>query len=367
MSQRPMATIVLPAYNEEALIHHSLERVCGYLESIEDRYTWEVIVIDDGSDDRTGQIIEEFAREESRVRALRHKTNFSLGQAFRYAFNNARGDYVVTLDSDLTYAPEHIERLLDAIVESGAKIVVASPYADGGTVTAVPRFREALSRIANRLLGVSAKGRLTTLTGIVRAYDRQFLDSLNLKAWDFEINTEIIYKAQVLRALIIEIPAHLDWSAVNDLGERRKSSIRIGRSILAQAFSSFLFRPFVFFIGPGLTVLVLSVFTLSWSLYHTIVAWSSENVELFSDAVGVAFSVSPHSFIVGGISLLVGIQLVSLGILSAQNKRYFEEMFHLGTTVYREQLGLGPSRVPVPGEDRGIRSIDPEYREADYG
>ena len=49
----------------------------------------------------------------------------------------------------------------------------------------------------------------------------------------------------------------------------------------------------------------------------------------------MAFEKSPHSFVVGGIALIVGIQLLSLGLLSAQKKRYFEELFHLGATMNR--------------------------------
>lgn len=341
MGERPMATVVLPAYNEEALIEGTLEKVCRELRSIEERFDWEVIVIDDGSTDETSDIVDRFARTESRVRALSHQTNFNLGQALRYAFANARGDYVVTLDSDMSYGPEHIVRLLDAIVETRAKVVIASPYARGGRVTAVPKVREIMSRVANRLLAMTAQGSLTTVTGMVRAYDRRFLDSLDLKAWDFEINTEIVYKAQVLRARIVEIPAHLDWSEQRKVAEHRKSSIRIRRAVAAQAFSSFLFRPFIYFIFPGLVVLILSLISLGWVAYHTIRFWATPEVDEFSEAVLAAFQLSPHAFIVGGISLIVAIQLISLGIVSAQNKRYFEETFHLGTTIHRQQLGYG--------------------------
>lgn len=351
MDRRKMISVVLPAYNEEAVIADSLRRVCDFLRTIGDRCDWEVIVVDDGSTDRTGEIASGFSVTEPRVRVLRHATNFHLGQSLRFAFNNARGDYIITLDSDLTYDPEHIGRLFDAIEETKAKVVIASPYMESGKVSGVPRSREWMSRWANRLLGMSAKGDLTALTSMARVYDARFLRSLDLKAWDFEINTEIIYKAQLLRARIVEIPAHLDWSGINQVGDRRVSSIRVGRSILAQSFTSFLFRPFFFFIMPGLVVLALALFTLGWSAYHTIVAWASPDVSSFSDAVGAAWKVSPHSFVVGGISLLVSIQLISLGVLAAQNKRYFEEMFHLGTTIYREQLGLGPTRVLTDSDD----------------
>ena len=105
MSDRPMISVVLPAYNEEALIAETLKLVCEHLESIESRYEWEVLVVDDGSRDATASIVEAFFASEPRVRLLRHVTNFNLGQALRFAFNRAKGDYVITLDSDLSYRP----------------------------------------------------------------------------------------------------------------------------------------------------------------------------------------------------------------------------------------------------------------------
>ena len=347
LDERPFVTVVLPAYHEEALIGRSLDRVCDYLDSVGHRYDWEVLVVNDGSTDRTGEIVAEYAASRPRVKALHDTVNFNLGQALRYAFNNAAGDYIVTLDSDLSYGPEHIGALVDAIVETNAKVVVASPYAKGGRVTAVPTLRKWMSRAANKLLSLTAKGRLSTVTSMVRAYDGRFLQGLDLKAWDFEINTEIIYKAQILRARIIEIPAHLDWTDQIDIGSGRSSSMKIRRSVAAQAFTSFLFRPFAYFIFPGILVLLLALYTLGWSLWHTIEAWQEPAVVGFSDAVAVAFELSPHSFIVGGVALLVAIQLVSLGILSAQQKRYFEELFHLGTTVYRQERGIAPEPVAV--------------------
>lgn len=331
----PSLTIVLPAYNEEALIAATLDRVVDYLAGIEDRYSWEILAINDGSRDKTGEILDRYAAGDDRIRALHHHTNFNLGQALRYAFANANGDYTIVLDSDLSYGPDHIGKLADAIVETRAKVVIASPYIKGGKVTAVPWLREKLSRWANKLLSMSAKGHISTLTGMVRAYDTIFLRKLNLKAWDFEINTEIIYKAQVLRALIVEIPAHLDWTDQLEVPERG-SSIRVLRGILGQGFSSFLFRPFFYFIVPGLLVAIAALYSLGWSVYHTIhellnVPPGAE--ASFSAAVARAYDLSPHSFLVGGIALLVAIQLVSLGIMSAQQKRYFEELFHLGTSV----------------------------------
>jgi glycosyltransferase involved in cell wall biosynthesis len=356
MVRAPFVTVVIPACNEEAIITANLERVVTYLRTIEDRYPWELIVINDGSRDRTGELIDEFATIHPHVRAFHHRVNFNLGQALCYAFNNARGDYVVTLDADLSYAPEHVGALLDAALAEQAKVVIASPYLKGGKTTAVPFLRRLLSRASNAFLSITAKGKLSTLSGMVRCYDRPFIQALSLKAQDAEINPEIIYKAQLMRARIVEIPAHLDWTAQRALGKRRRSNLKLMRSVAGQAFSSFLFRPFMFFVLPGLLVALLAAYTLGWVGWNVAQRYAELSGSFdprFSQAVGDVFDHSPHAFIVGGIALLVAIQLISLGVLSAQSKRYFEELFHLGSLAYRQLRvpDVWPPVAPRPVDD----------------
>jgi len=347
--QRPLVSIIVPAFNEAAIITENLRVLCEYLETLADRYRWELIVVNDGSTDETGMLINEFASARPNVVALHHAINFQLGQALRYAFHNARGNYFVTFDADLSYSPDHIGRLLDEITDSNAKVVIASPYMAGGQTTRVPRFRKVLSRWANRFLSATAKGKLTTITGMVRAYDAPFLKSLNLKTVDAEINPEIIYKAQILRAHIVEIPAHLDWTFRQTGGKRRKSAVKISRSVASSTFSAFLFRPFMFFIVPGLVVLGLALYSLGWAAYHVGSAWPDAGN--FSDAVAVAYAGRPHAFIIGGTGLIVAMQLLSLGFIAVQNKRYFEELFHLGTAISRQHQApvfISPEVVPSP-------------------
>jgi hypothetical protein len=200
---------------------------------------------------------------------------------------------------------------LAAIRENGAKIAIASPYMVGGKVSHVPWTRRILSRWANRYLSFAAKGKWHTLTGMVRAYDRKFLDALDLSATDVEINTEILFKAQLLKARVVEIPAHLDWSLQKAAGTSRRSSMKILRTVLSCLFSGFIFRP----VDSRL-----------------------------SAAVAGAFHEFPHTFFVAGMALMLAIQLISLGIMSMQSKRYFEELFHLGTTIYRHDRENGKWR-----------------------
>lgn len=338
---KPFVSIVVPAYNEASLIETNLKTLCQYMESLESDYIWELIIVNDGSTDETGEIAEVFASSRKNVRVLHHITNFRLGQALRYGFYNCKGDYVVTMDMDLSYSVEHIGKLLNAIRETKAKVVIASPYMRGGRISNVPWLRRFLSVWANRFLSYTAKGGFSTLTGMVRAYDRRFLRMLNLKAMDMSINAEIIYKAMLLRARIVEIPAHLDWGFQESLGKKRKSSMKIAGSIMSYLLSGFIFRPFIFFVLPGFILMLMSVYPLFAVFMHTLrnmnnipLSFGGWDVRL-SKAVSLAFQQSPQAFLVGGIILMLSIQLVSLGVLALQNKNYFEELFHLGTAIYR--------------------------------
>jgi glycosyltransferase involved in cell wall biosynthesis len=346
---RPCVSVVVPVYNESEIITANLTTICDYLGRLEEMYRWEMIVVNDGSTDDTGALAEAFAEGREDVRVLHHQTNFRLGQALRYAFSKCRGDYVVTFDCDLSYAPEHIGRLVTELHSTDAKIVIASPYAKGGQTTKVPFRRRFLSRSANRFLAATARGHISTLTGMVRAYDRRFLSTLNLRSMGADINTEILYKAELLGAKVVEIPAHLDWTFSQSNGKRRRSPITLASSTNAYLFSGFMFRPVVFFIAPGLAVLTAALYTLGWVVYRTVHSYlhltDGSVMGKITIAIQMAYRAAPYGFVVGGIALLIALQLISLGTIALQSERYFKELFHFNTTLYRE-LKNGSRREP---------------------
>ena len=116
-ASKPLVSVVVPAYNEAAVIEANLAALCQYLTGLEDQYRWEVVIVNDGSRDGTAQLVEAFARNRPNVRVLHHVVNFGLGQSFKFAFNHCRGDYIVTMDADLSYSPDHIRALLTKIRE----------------------------------------------------------------------------------------------------------------------------------------------------------------------------------------------------------------------------------------------------------
>jgi len=344
---KPVVSLILPAYNEAAIIEENLGILEKYIKSLERYYRWEILIVNDGSIDETGQLAEAFAKERDNVRVLHHGINFGLGQALKFAFNHTQADYLVVYDLDLSYEPYHIGKLLKKITTTNSRVVVASPYMKAGKISNVPWFRKTLSIWANRFLAFAVKGDIVTLTGMVRVYDGKFLRSLNLRSMGMEINPEVIHKTMLLNARIEEIPAHLRWKTPKANHKQRKrkkrqqrvSSMKILRHTMAVILSGFIFRPVMFFLIPGLILLLLSLYANIWVLIH---CWQQYQIfaqETFfpdlTEVVAAAFYQVPHAFIIGGMSLIIAIQFLSIGILSLQTKNYFEEIFYLGSAIYK--------------------------------
>jgi glycosyltransferase involved in cell wall biosynthesis len=344
---RPLISLVTPAYNEAAILEENLTLLCQHMAQLEDDYRWEIVVVNDGSRDDTARLADAFAHRVPQVRVVHHLHNSGLGQALRTGFEHCQGDYVVTLDLDLSYSPEHIEKLVRRMEQTGAQVVVASPYMEGGKISNVPTFRRLLSVWANRFLSLADKGEIATLTGMVRAYDRRFLQSLHPRSMGMDINPEILHKAKLLNERVDEIPAHLHWRQPPLPGSpprakpvRRKSSMKILRHSWSIFFYGFLFRPVMFFFIPSLICLSLGLYSGSWSLIHSWTAYQTLTAATPPPvdptvAVAMAYQQAPHTFIIGGVLMMLGVQLLSLAVLSVQNKYYFEEIFYLATSIQR--------------------------------
>lgn len=339
--QDPFISIVVPCYNEEAILPGNLTTIINYMDDKRDKYRWEIIIINDGSKDSTGEIADKFSNERSEIRVIHHPVNLNLGHALQTGFRHSKGNIIVVLDVDLSYSVEYIGEMADKLLESAADIVIASPYMKGGKVTAVPFLRKTMSKWVNKFMRLAAQDKYYTFTSMVRAYRRSFIQILNLKTKDYEISPEIIYKAMILRARIIEIPAHLDWTEQNKFAGKRASSLKVLRSFFSGLMSGFIFRPYIFFLGIGIFLMLLSLYELVWLLYDTLsyIAKTSAS-STFSQSLALQFQKNPQSFLVGGITFVIAIQFLSTGFLSLQSKRYFEELFHLGTTLKKKNDGI---------------------------
>jgi glycosyltransferase involved in cell wall biosynthesis len=342
LETKPFISLILPAYNEESIIEKSVGIIIDYLKSKEHKYAWEILIIDDGSKDTTGLLADSLAKTNQNLRVIHHPVNLNLGRALQTGFKYALGNIIVVLDMDLSYSVNHIEKLVDTQITTDAEIVIASPYMKNGKVTKVPFIRALLSRTVNRFMRLAAQEKYHTFTGMVRAYKADFIKNLNLKTKDYEINPEILYKAMILRAKIIEIPAHLDWSFQIGTGRKRTSSMKVIKTFFSGLMAGFIFRPYIFFLGLGMVLLLISIYIIGWIFINTFQLMPHIQIDpkffddRFSAAIGQIYRTHTHAFYVGGIALIAAIQLLSLGFISLQNKRYFEELFHFNSSIFKQ-------------------------------
>ncbi|HPU49925.1 MAG TPA: glycosyltransferase family 2 protein [Burkholderiaceae bacterium] len=336
---RPLVTLVLPAFNEAGLLEAHVDDIMAYLETLSARYRFEILLINDGSSDDSGAIADRLQARYNAIRVISHPRNFGLGQAFKTSFAASRGDYVITFDVDLSYSVDHIGALLEAIVTERAKLVLASAYMPGGQVTNVPFKRRVLSQWGNRFLRFFARGHFSTLTCMVRAYDGPFVRRLFLRATGMDIMPEIVQKTMILNGRIIEIPAHLDWSRQLAAGPTRTSSMRILRHIGSTLIAGFIFRPFVMLLLPGLLMLALSAYVNFWVVVEFLAALGAERP--LHAAAMIVYREHPQTLFIGVLSLVLAIQLISLGAVSLQNARYFNDAYYMGVELRRVMEGQG--------------------------
>ncbi len=343
---KPTVTILLPAYNEEAIISDSLTILTNHMSSLNEKYDWDILIVNDGSKDATARIAEELTQTLPNVSVHHNKVNKNLGGALRAGFKIAKGEYIVVLDIDLSFGPDHVETMVDEAIDKDADIVIASPYMKGGRTTNIPFHRLLMSKVLNKIMRFTSGINIHSFTGMARAYKKEFLDTLNLKTSTYSINPEIIQKARILRGRIIEVPGHLDWTLQLEYGENRTSSVSIFKGIRNGLMSSFIFRPYGFFMIIGLLLLVASLYMIGWIFYHVYAIYPEIQAsgeffdDMFSEAVAAAYNKRPHAFLIGGFVFVAAIQFLGLGFISLQKKRYFDELFHLNTSILKSTKGL---------------------------
>jgi len=198
---------VIPAYNEEARISATLERVISYLEGRS--YSWEVLVADDGSSDGTAALVAEVAASQPNLRlmSLSHRGK---GWAVKNGMMAARGEYRVLCDADLSVPIEQVERLLPPQVQ-GVDIALGSRAAKGAQRIGEPSHRHLMGRIYNALVRtIAVAGIQDTQCGfkcyrgevVPCLFQRQTMDG-------FAFDVEVLFLARKAGMLIREVA--VDW------------------------------------------------------------------------------------------------------------------------------------------------------------
>jgi dolichol-phosphate mannosyltransferase len=202
-------TIVVPCRDEEDALPSLITRLREVLPTLSTRAgRVEVMLLDDGSHDRTLAVMHDLVRPEDPIRVHHSPVGRGIGGALRLALALTDAEVVVTLDADGTYDPGDIPRLLDAI-EAGADIATGSPYHPEGHVMNVPEWRITLSRSLSRLYRATTPLTLWTYTSLFRAYRRDALTRIRWTADGFLSMTEILVEAAAAGLVLAEVPTTL--------------------------------------------------------------------------------------------------------------------------------------------------------------
>ena len=231
-----LLSIVIPCFDEEAAAARFEAELFPALEAL--GVPFEVIAVDDGSYDGTGGVLRNLAGERRDFRAKAHEYNRGLGMALRTGFASASGDWIATLDADLTFHPSQLKALLDCQKATGADMVCGSPFLDPSGAAGVGWWRRWPSLLVNALYRRLCDPALTAYTPIFRLYRAEALRSLRLESTGFEINAEIAARFLASGRTVAEVPVVLTsrregaskLSPLRELWRHLRLGVRLSRS-----------------------------------------------------------------------------------------------------------------------------------------
>jgi glycosyltransferase involved in cell wall biosynthesis len=290
-AQAVAVSVILPAYNEASNLVEVVPRLLGVLEQHAPDH--EVLVVDDGSDDGTTDLMDKLSVLQPEVRVVRLRRNFGKSTALQAGFDRARGRVIVLMDADGQDRPEEVPKLLAAL--------------DGGLDLATGRRAQRNDRFIKRNTSRIYNRVTASVTGV------QGMDfNSGLKAMRREVVEPLVLYGELHRY----IPVLAEWAGFK-VGEvdvehapRLHGRSKFGRARFWRGFfdlltvkflTTYTTRPFHLFGGLGAALSLIGVLLLAWMFI----------VKLTGGAIG-----ERPALTAGVLFALVGVQLMSLGLIA---------------------------------------------------
>jgi glycosyltransferase involved in cell wall biosynthesis len=320
-----LLSVVAPMYNEEATAEVFYQRVRDALQGFE----FELVLVDDGSSDRTGEILDRLAAADNRVKVIYLSRNFGHQTAITAGLDHARGDAVVMIDADLQDPPEVITQLVERWSE-GADVV----YAVRSSRTGETRFKLVTARWFYRLMSKLSDIELTQNSGDFRLMDRRALDAL----------LSMRERSRYLRGMTVWVGFTQAAVAYDrDTRHAGETKYTLGKMVRfsLDAVASFSHLP-------------LQAATLLGFLF-SIVAFAAIPVVIVLKIVG---SYLPgFSTLTVVVLLLGGIQLIAVGIIGEYVGRIYDEVKQRPLYLVREGRNLPPEGVTPDGHPPAVAGL----------
>ena len=195
-------SVVIPCYHEESTLRDSVERLL----TIQDRHlSLEVIIVDDGSTDKSCQIALELAKRYPEVKVQKHRKNRGKGAALRTGFAMATGDYVAIHDADLEYDPEDLKKLLVPLRHGEADVVLGSRFLTSDTHRVLYFWHAIGNKMLTLLSNMFTDLNLTDMETCYKVFRRDVIQSVDIEESRFGFEPEIVAKIAHMRLRIFEM------------------------------------------------------------------------------------------------------------------------------------------------------------------
>lgn len=279
--------ILLPAYNEEVAIASMI--------LLSSEYADEVIVINDGSSDRTKEV-----SELAGATVINHAVNKGKGVALKTGFDYAKDyDIIVTIDADGQHNPSEIPKLIQPLLDDEADLVNGSRYIDGHE-TSTPKYRRVGQTVLDKATNLASGVTITDSQSGFRAFSSKCFKYFNFDPEGFGIESDMLIEAanNNLRILEVEITVRYDVNTTT------ANPVIQGVSVLLRVLELMkLNRPLYFYGISGAIILFFGIL-----IYLTINATSLSN-NIYLSAIGI-------------FVIIMGIVLILSGVLSDSLKHF---------------------------------------------
>jgi glycosyltransferase involved in cell wall biosynthesis len=254
---KPLVIIGIPAFNEEKTIARVV------LEA--QKYAHFVVVCDDGSTDKTGEIAERLG-----VAVVRHETNLGYGAALQSLFKEAKGlnvDVLVTLDADGQHDPAQIPQLVKPIEDGVAEVVLGSRFMDHNGTADMPAYRQFGVKVITKLANGIGKNGVSDSQSGFRAYSKHALERLTMQENGMSASIEILRAISKNGLKVCEVPISCKYS--NSVGVETSSEnafthgLRLIMSIVKLVVED---RPLPFLGIPGVISLIAGTLFGVWMM-----------------------------------------------------------------------------------------------------
>jgi glycosyltransferase involved in cell wall biosynthesis len=199
MSQPPLLSVVVACFNEEKTLETIIQRVLAVDLPIE------VLVVDDGSKDRSAAVLKAIGAREPRVRAFFHETNAGKGAALATGFKHAGGSFVIVQDADLEYDPQEFCLLLEPALTKDADVVFGSRFKGHGPQRVLYYWHSIANWLLTTLSNMASNLNLTDMETCYKLFRREIIQAIELKERRFGFEPEVTAKIAKMDCCVYEV------------------------------------------------------------------------------------------------------------------------------------------------------------------